>query len=70
MRGGGGRLSHQQPIAMAMGHVILREFFLDRQVPYFQDYCRRYTDMPAAGAAAPPGRRYVRQSDLPGTLGT
>ena len=33
-------------LAMAMGHVILREFFLDRQVPYFQDYCRRYTDMP------------------------
>src|SRR5262245_59220310 len=32
--------------AMAMGHVILREFFLDRQVPYFQDYCRRYSDMP------------------------
>ena len=32
--------------AMAMGHVILREFFLDRQVPYFQDYTRRYTDMP------------------------
>jgi nitrate reductase / nitrite oxidoreductase, alpha subunit len=33
-------------LAMAMGHVILREFFLDREVPYFQDYCRRYTDMP------------------------
>lgn len=29
-----------------MGHVILREFFLDRTVPCFQDYCRRYTDMP------------------------
>jgi nitrate reductase alpha subunit len=26
---------------MAMGHVILREFHLDRQVPYFEDYCRR-----------------------------
>ena len=38
--------------AMAMGHVILREFFLDRQVPYFQDYTpplHRYAD---AGAAA------------------
>jgi len=33
-------------LAMAIGHVILREFFLDRAVPYFQDYCRRYTDMP------------------------
>jgi nitrate reductase alpha subunit len=32
---------------MAMGHVILREFHLDRQAEYFEDYCRRkYTDMP------------------------
>jgi len=33
-------------LAMAMGHVILREFHLDRQAPYFEDYCRKYTDMP------------------------
>jgi nitrate reductase alpha subunit len=33
-------------LAMAMGHVILREFHLDRQADYFEDYCRRYTDMP------------------------
>jgi len=33
-------------LAMAMGHVILKEFHLDRRVDYFQDYCRRYTDMP------------------------
>ncbi|RCK46551.1 nitrate reductase [Thalassospira profundimaris] len=33
-------------LAMAMGHVILREFHLDRQAPYFEDYCRRYSDMP------------------------
>ena len=33
-------------LAMAMGHVILREFHLDRQAEYFEDYCRRYTDMP------------------------
>jgi nitrate reductase / nitrite oxidoreductase, alpha subunit len=26
--------------------VILREFHVDRQVPYFQDYARKYTDMP------------------------
>ena len=25
-------------LAMAMGHVILKEFFVDRQVPYFTDY--------------------------------
>ena len=31
---------------MAMGHVILREFHLNRTVPYFQDYIRKYTDLP------------------------
>ena len=55
--------------AMAMGHVILREFFLDRQVPYFQDYTRRYTDMPMLVRLRKDGERwvpdrYVRQSDL------
>jgi nitrate reductase alpha subunit len=33
-------------LAMAMGHVILKEFFVDRQVPAFVDYVRRYTDLP------------------------
>ena len=33
-------------LGMAMGHVILREFYLDRQVKYFEDYARQYTDMP------------------------
>jgi nitrate reductase / nitrite oxidoreductase, alpha subunit len=33
-------------LAMAMGHVILREYHLDRQAEYFEDYCQRYTDMP------------------------
>ncbi len=33
-------------LAMAMGHVILREFHLDRQAQYFDDYVRQYTDMP------------------------
>ncbi|MFI6598858.1 nitrate reductase subunit alpha [Nonomuraea sp. NPDC050536] len=33
-------------LAMAMGHVLLREFFVDRQVPYFQDYVRKFTDLP------------------------
>ncbi len=57
-------------LAMAMGHVILREFFLDRQVPYFQDYCRRYTDMPMLVRLRRDHERwvpdrYLRQSDLP-----
>lgn len=33
-------------LAFAMGHVLLREFFVDRQVPYFEQYVRRYTDLP------------------------
>ena len=33
-------------LAMAMGHVILREFFVDRPTPYFTDYTKRYTDLP------------------------
>ena len=58
-------------LAMAMGHVILREFFLDRQVPYFQDYTRRYTDLPMLVRLRKDGKRfvpdrYLRQSDLPG----
>ena len=33
-------------LAMAMGHVILREFHLDRQAEFFEEYCRKYSDMP------------------------
>ncbi len=33
-------------LAMALGHVILREYHLDRKVDYFEDYCRKYSDMP------------------------
>ncbi|MFE7030037.1 nitrate reductase subunit alpha [Streptomyces sp. NPDC057621] len=33
-------------LAMAMGHVILREFFADRPTPYFTGYVKRYTDLP------------------------
>jgi nitrate reductase alpha subunit len=33
-------------LAMAMGHVILKEFHLDNPSDYFLNYCRRYTDMP------------------------
>jgi nitrate reductase / nitrite oxidoreductase, alpha subunit len=40
------RAGTDSALSMAMGHVILREFHVDRQVPYFQDYARKYTDMP------------------------
>ncbi|MER5265454.1 nitrate reductase subunit alpha [Actinosynnema sp. NPDC002837] len=33
-------------LAMAMGHVILREFFVEKSTPYFTDYVKRYTDLP------------------------
>jgi nitrate reductase alpha subunit len=33
-------------LAMAMGHVMLKEFWAERQVPRFQDYARRFTDLP------------------------
>jgi len=31
---------------MAVNHVLLKEFHHERQVPYFLDYARRYTDAP------------------------
>jgi len=31
---------------MAVNHVILTEFYVQRQVPYFMDYLKQYTDMP------------------------
>jgi len=33
-------------LALALGHVVLREYHVDRQVPYFADYLRRYSDLP------------------------
>ena len=33
-------------LAMAMGQVILKEFFVDRRVPFFVEYVRSYTDLP------------------------
>ena len=61
-------------LAMAMGHVILREFHLDRQAEYFEDYCRRYTDMPMLVKLVKKGGHFVpdrllRASDFEGSLG-
>ncbi|RRR85850.1 nitrate reductase subunit alpha [Streptomyces sp. RP5T] len=33
-------------LAMAMGHVVLKEFFVDRPTPYFTGYVKQYTDLP------------------------
>ncbi|MEO1988516.1 MAG: nitrate reductase subunit alpha [Martelella sp.] len=61
-------------LAMALGHVILREYHLDRTVGYFDDYCRRYTDMPMLvrlvkkdGRFVP--ERFLRASDFKDGLG-
>ena len=56
---------------MAVNHVLLKEFYLDRQVPYFQKYLRQYTDMPFLveivkendGGSARPGH-YLRANQL------
>ena len=47
-------------LAMAMGHVILKEFFVDRQVDYFTDYVKRYTDLPFLVTLDPARRRQLR----------
>ena len=31
---------------MAVNHVILKEYFVEREVPYFTDYLKRYSDAP------------------------
>ena len=61
-------------LAMAFGHVVLREFHLDRKVPYFEDYCRRYTDMPLLVRLVKQGdhlvpERLLRASDFADALG-
>ncbi|MDB1086771.1 nitrate reductase subunit alpha [Streptomyces sp. ACA25] len=33
-------------LAMSMGHVLLKEFFVDRRAGYFDGYVKRYTDLP------------------------
>ena len=41
---------------MAMTHVVLKEFYLDRQCEYFTQYAKTFTDLPFCGAQAE-GRR-------------
>jgi nitrate reductase alpha subunit len=59
---------------MAANHVILKEFHVDRQVPYFTDYLKRYSDSPflvtlkqSADGWEP--SRLLRASDLDGYAG-
>ncbi len=56
-------------LAMAMSHVILKEFYIENPSDYFLDYARRYTDLPFAVCLEKtkdgyrPGR-FLRASDL------
>jgi nitrate reductase alpha subunit len=54
---------------MAANHVILKEFHAERQVPYFTDYLKRYSDSPflvtlREGADGWEPSRLLRASDL------
>ena len=62
-------------LAMAFGHVILNEFHVKSQTPYFIDYGRKYTDFPFLVRLKKQGDRYcvperfLRASDFDGKLG-
>ncbi|OFN62324.1 nitrate reductase subunit alpha [Eikenella sp. HMSC061C02] len=61
-------------LAMAMGHVILKEFHIDNPSDYFQDYCRRLTDMPVLVCLKEDGEGYrpeytLRASHLSNNFG-
>ncbi len=69
-------------LAMAMGHVVLKEFYFPEQgarSAYFDNYARLYTDLPMLvmlkAQTLPDGRttlvpdRYLRASDFNGRLG-
>ena len=61
-------------LAMAMGHVILKEFHIDRKSAYFEDYARKFTDLPMLVKLVKRGDsyvadRFVRASDVSGALG-
>ncbi len=49
-------------LAMAMGHVILKEFYLDKPSAYFNDYARQLHRPADAGAAQEARQRLRRRS--------
>ncbi|GLR09334.1 nitrate reductase subunit alpha [Mixta theicola] len=62
-------------LAMAMGHVILKEFHLENPSEYFLSYARRYSDMPMLVLLEPDESGYytsgrlLRAADLTDALG-
>ncbi|MBI2864988.1 MAG: nitrate reductase subunit alpha [Chloroflexi bacterium] len=54
---------------MACIHVILKEFYADREVPYFTDYAKQYTNLPFLVVLEKDGEgyrmgRFLRASDI------
>jgi len=56
-------------LGMAMGHVILKEFFIEQQIPRFVDYVKKFSDLPflvtlreKSGAWVPD--KFVTSADL------
>lgn len=61
-------------VFMAMGHVVLKEYFVDSQDDYFQTYARKYTDLPMQVLLRKHEGKYVsdrflRASDFDKALG-
>ncbi|VEB07956.1 respiratory nitrate reductase subunit alpha [Klebsiella pneumoniae] len=57
----GAEAGYDAAMALAMGHVMLREFHLDKPSQYFTDYVRRYTDMPMLVMLEERGRLLCRR---------
>jgi nitrate reductase / nitrite oxidoreductase, alpha subunit len=60
-------------MAMAMGHVVFKEFHLGGKSEYFTSYCRQYSDMPILVMLEEREGHYVpsrtlRSSDLTGNM--
>lgn len=61
-------------VGLAMGHVIFKEFHLDKKCEYFHEYCRKYSDMPFLVKLEKDGDKFipktlVRASEFKGNLG-
>lgn len=56
-------------LAMAMTHVILKEFYVDKKTEYFESYVKKFTDLPYLISLKKSGEtfvadRFLRASDL------
>lgn len=58
---------------LACIHVVLKEYYVDRQVPYFRDYAKKYSNLPFLIVLDPCGDgthrkgRFLRASDIAST---